>query len=215
MNRKVFILILSFSNMKGKEIKPLGVIKRELGKLKIVGTHLTLLDTGALIDLQRAIESQRGDETLSEYISSLREGGSILVAPLTFTEISRHASMKKNRNRREISYEGLGLACMYHTEFLSALASLDLPTHDLQRLRNRLLVYGPVYASLGGSDGASETDLELLCRAADFSTIPDLVKKDYHKPVVILSSDAHLVEGTGLLRAEQYPVHCISTRSAK
>lgn len=194
-------------------IKDIGTLAREIALNSNGNFPLVVLDTGGLIDIASAIrqygqEHRNGSrdpryEKTTGFLKHLSEYMPLVITPKTYQEIQDHGRMIINTHTTELSPRIVDYALekmVSSSTFLSGLKS------GLELDRTRWDAYWAAKNGCDGNtkkheEGCSDTDKEILSTAAFLSQCP--TPHDKHKKlgeVLIISSDAHIIEGTRFLR---------------
>ncbi|MEK6830193.1 MAG: hypothetical protein AABY15_08820 [Nanoarchaeota archaeon] len=185
-------------------IKDIGTLARELAVNSNGNFPLVVLDTGGLIDIESAIRQSGSRYTkTTDFLKHISESIPVIITPKTYQEIQDHGRMILNTHTTELSPKIVDYALetmISSNDFISGLK----PGLELDKAR-----YDAYWAAKNGcngnakkhEEGCSDTDKEILSMAAFLSQCRTPANK--HKKmgeVLIISPDAHIVEGTRFLR---------------
>lgn len=184
----------------GREIKSLKNLEREVSASfhkKEGGIYL--VDTGALIDMQRESERQKrcflhSSEGIEDYLRKLEIYGVPLVTDLTYEEIDRHSRVKINRNRREISPCVYGWAGIYNQNYRDIEEKLSQGERDLLSYDAWLMLRNHLIPLVEGTDEnrgdcVSDVDGDIIRQAYRFCKTPYRDTKQPPERVCIITSD--------------------------
>ena len=201
----------------GRQLKTLNELYKDVGKIANQNYEkpLMVLDTGALIDIQREFEKESDWRKIkTDFMDNLEKVFDITVTPKVLEEIVCHSKININKHRKEISQGNLKRAEKYGKNFEELYYTIENKVDNKLIFQNYLFVYGPlddfIYKVSG--DRASKIDLDIIRRAIDFSTILTPENIDKPEEVYIMSSDQHLEIGAKAAEAAKYSIKCISTR---
>lgn len=196
--------------MAGRSRKSLNTLEKEFknafGKQD---NCVYLVDTGAIIDIQRVVEQYFmpcKKTQIAESLERFEEYGTPLITNRTYEEIKAHSKILRNSHRQEISAAGLGKATLYHENLETSLRGLRSSENEPIFLDSYLRVQNHIrpLLTLDNGDCPSETDLEILVFATTLAEAP-IIGSEYKRMVGILTSDGGHVGSGGRILGEVYP----------
>jgi len=200
-----------------QKVKKLEDIEEEFKKIgKDLVANAVLLDTGALIDIQKMIQRYRRTKkrNVSEYLEGLKGGLRFLICPEVFGEIEIHGRAKLNGYEMELGPDALGISKIYERDFSKEVyPSISFDQYGAQAMQNWLAVHQHLCNEIKDlcRGEPSATDLSLLTHATHLSTIPRCEVLLYDK-IFVLTSDNHVRRGILELSKLGYNLGVISTR---
>lgn len=179
--------------------------------------NIYIVDTGAIIDLQRKADQgilHCRQENLGKILERFEMYGSALMTDKTYEEVKNHVRVMRNAYRPEISAGGLGKATMYNDNLKKYSLANDFENYGEIRLESYLRAHNHLAPLLSSENGdiPSETDLEIMALASTLVEIPILEGRK-EKTISILTSDGGHVGRGGRILSEVYPnIKVIDTR---
>lgn len=207
-------------------IKTLKSMMKEVDELFTGRTpQIVFLDTSAIIDICKSARidemNQRGKKNVplheiyaDHFLMNFAGKYQTLVSPLTCSEINKHYGVRLNGNTKEIKEVLCPLIDKFSADYnrLKGFALNNVPDD-----KDRYNVYWVTKLSCIENkkkdlEGFSEVDKELLVNAVLFSKY-FLKNEQKANPVVVFSSDDHILEGVEMLNEMGY--YNIDTLSLK
>jgi len=194
------------------EIKGINQLEGEIIRHFSLGTFpVMVLDTSGLIDLVTAMRQynsvrRNGDrnqryERPALFLENLAQELPMVITPRTYREIQNHGRTRLNGHTVELTPEVMDFALntlIKSVEFIDGLKN-PVSFDDIR--------YDTYWAAKYGCDGnhkkimegCSDTDREILATAAHISG-SNIDDKTALGPVLVTSSDAHVLKGAELLK---------------
>ncbi|VVB80563.1 Uncharacterised protein [uncultured archaeon] len=206
---------------KHREVKDFRKIERELSDLSGAQRPIILVDTGALIDIQRkseeGISPDNRQNSIDIYLRRLEELSDPVITPENYKEVLKHATVRLNRYERELSPSALGRAFLYARRFDEFYTRLQEDEREANSLESWLLVKNHLEILLNQADEyelISPGDCELLRHGATFAKTP-LRNEEVPRKIILVTSDYnHVARGAQLIsQTSNYPqINFIDTR---
>mgnify|MGYP001573804130 FL=1 len=190
-------------------IKGIGQLERDITQNFSGNLPITVLDTGALIDIRQSIKqynliNKNGNrspkyERTTLFLKSLRS--QIVITPKTYQEIQDHGRMRLNSHTLELSPKIVNFALEAMIKSNIFISRLESEVEFEQARYDAYWTSKEDYGIHKKHLGCSETDREILSTVAYLSRcrIPDGGGK-LIRPVLAISSDAHILRGSEFLK---------------
>lgn len=192
-------------------IKKIEQLERDITQNFSGNLSITVLDTGALIDITRSIKlynliNKNRNRSLKYerttlFLKSLRS--QIVITPKTYQEIQDHGRMRLNSHTLELSPKVVNFALDTMINSNIFISGLESELEFDQARYDAYWVSKEVCSGIHKKhlEGCSETDREILSTVAYLSRckIPDGGGK-LMRSVLAISSDAHILRGSEFLK---------------